>query len=57
MDITSLDNKLVKHISSLHQKKYRDMYKEFIIEGENSIWVVFNSFYFLEIINRKAEKI
>lgn len=37
MEITSLDNKLVKHISSLHQKKYRDMYKEFIIEGENSI--------------------
>ena len=37
MDITSLDNKLVKHICSLHQKKYRDMYKEFIIEGENSI--------------------
>lgn len=37
MDITSLDNKLVKHITSLHQKKYRDMYKEFIIEGENSI--------------------
>lgn len=37
MEITSLDNKLVKHICSLHQKKYRDMYKEFIIEGENSI--------------------
>ena len=37
MDITSLDNKLVKHVCSLHQKKYRDMYKEFIIEGENSI--------------------
>ena len=37
MEITSLDNKLVKHISSLHQKKYRDRYKEFIIVGENSI--------------------
>ena len=37
MDITSLDNKLVKHITSLHQKKYRDSEKEFIIEGMNSI--------------------
>lgn len=37
MDITSLENKLVKHICSLHLKKYRDLYKEFIIEGENSI--------------------
>ena len=37
MDITSLDNKLVKHITSLHQKKYRDSENEFIIEGMNSI--------------------
>ena len=43
MDITSLDNKLVKHISSLHQKKYRDLYQEFIIEGENSIIEALNS--------------
>ncbi len=37
MEITSLDNKLIKKIASLKQKKYRDEYKEFIIEGENSI--------------------
>lgn len=49
MDITSLDNKLVKHICSLHQKKYRDMYKEFIIEGENSIIEALNSNF--EIVN------
>ncbi len=33
MDITSLDNQLVKKITSLHQKKYRDQYNEFFIEG------------------------
>lgn len=49
MDITSLDNKLVKHTCSLHQKKYRDMYKEFIIEGENSIIEALKSNF--EIIN------
>ena len=37
MDITSLDNKLIKKIASLQQKKYRDLYKEFIIEGKNSV--------------------
>lgn len=33
MDITSLDNKLVKKITSLAQKKYRDEFGEFFIEG------------------------
>jgi TrmH family RNA methyltransferase len=43
MDIISLDNKLVKHISSLHLKKYRDTQKEFIIEGINSVKEALNS--------------
>lgn len=43
MDITSLDNKLVKHIASLHLKKYRDIQKEFIVEGINSIREALNS--------------
>lgn len=37
MEITSLENKLIKKIASLKQKKYRDLYKEFLIEGENSV--------------------
>ena len=37
MEITSLENKLIKKIASLKQKKYRDIYKEFIVEGENSV--------------------
>jgi len=37
MDITSLDNKLVKKIKSLSQKKYRDEFGEFFVEGIKSI--------------------
>ena len=31
--ITSKDNSLIKHIKKLKEKKYRDQYKEYIIEG------------------------
>ena len=31
--IKSPSNKLIKHIKSLYNKKYRDIYKEFIVEG------------------------
>ena len=31
--ITSKSNELIKHIKSLHQKKYRDEYKEYFVEG------------------------
>lgn len=37
MDITSLDNKLVKKITSLSQKKYRDEFGEFFVEGIKSV--------------------
>ena len=37
MEITSTDNKLIKHIASLHKKKYRDEYNEYIIEGIKSV--------------------
>ncbi len=37
MVITSLDNKEIKRIYKLKQKKYRDTLKEFIIEGEHLV--------------------
>ena len=37
MIITSLDNKEIKRIYKLKQKKYRDLEKEFIIKGEHLI--------------------
>lgn len=37
MEITSTDNKLIKHIASLHKKKYRDEANEYIIEGIKSV--------------------
>ena len=33
MLITSKDNELIKHIKKLKEKKYREEYKEFIVEG------------------------
>ena len=33
MIITSKDNEYIKHIRKLKEKKYRDMYQEYIIEG------------------------
>ena len=35
--ISSLDNEKIKKITKLNQKKFRDLYKEFIIEGEHLI--------------------
>jgi len=43
MEIISLENKLIKKIASLKQKKYRDLYKEFFVEGENSVIEALNS--------------
>ena len=37
MEITSLENQLVKKITSLHKKKFRDEYELFFIEGMKSI--------------------
>ena len=31
--ISSKDNEFIKHVKKLKDKKYRDMYKEYIIEG------------------------
>ena len=31
--ITSKSNEFIKHVKSLHQKKYRDEYREFFVEG------------------------
>ena len=36
-EITSVNNSQIKRVTSLQNKKYRDAYKEFFIEGEKSI--------------------
>ncbi len=35
--ITSKTNEFIKHVKSLHQKKYRDEYKEFFVEGKKLV--------------------
>lgn len=36
--ITSKTNELIKHIKSLHQKKYRDEYGEYFVEGKKLVY-------------------
>lgn len=36
-DITSKQNQVIKHIIKLHDKKYRNVYNEIIVEGVNTI--------------------
>lgn len=62
MEITSLDNKYVKRVTSLHKKKYRDEYKEFFIEGIKTIeeaikhnQEIKNIFYCPDMINYNLE--
>lgn len=62
MDITSLDNKLVKKITSLSQKKYRDEAGEFFIEGIKTVeeaikhnQEITNILYCPEMIDYKLE--
>ena len=43
MIITSLDNKKVKEVVKLKQKKYRDIENKFIIETLNIIKEAYNS--------------
>lgn len=37
MLITSKDNEFIKHLKKLKEKKYREEYKEFIIEGSKML--------------------
>lgn len=59
-EITSVNNELVKQIVKLHQKKYRDEEKKFLLEGFKVIEEAFNSGIEIEQIfveKKQAEKI
>jgi TrmH family RNA methyltransferase len=57
-DITSLDNSIVKHVYKLKLKKYRNIYKQVLVEGIRVIDTVLNSNWSLEYIfySDKAKK-
>lgn len=50
MVITSVNNDYVKEVNKLHQKKYRDEKKMFIIEGDHLIDEAYKNGYLKEII-------
>lgn len=50
MIITSCDNKKIKDLAKLNNKKYRDLTGEFLVEGEHLVIEAFNSGCLKEII-------
>ena len=50
MVITSVNNDYIKEVNKLHQKKYRDESKIFIVEGDHLISEAYKSGYLKEII-------
>lgn len=47
---TSIDNKYIKRLKKLNTKKYRDEYKEFLIEGEHLVKEAYKKGYLKELI-------
>ena len=50
MVITSVNNDYIKEVNKLHQKKYRDESKTFIVEGDHLIGEAYKRGYLKEII-------
>lgn len=47
---TSSDNKYIKHIKKLNNKKYRDEYNEFLVEGEHLVLEAYKAGILKELI-------
>ena len=56
MIIESVDNKKIKNLRKLHQKKYRDEEKKFLVEGIHLVTEAYNSGNLLEIILLNSEE-
>lgn len=50
LEISSAEHKIVKRLAGLKEKKYRERYGEFLVEGENSVLWALNSPYTVNII-------
>lgn len=55
MLITSLDNEKIKKYTKLKEKKYRDQYNEFIVEGEHLVMEAYRSGLLEEILIEQDE--
>ena len=50
MIFTSTSNERIKNLKKLNQKKYRDLYNKFLIEGEHLVEEAYNQGYLQEVI-------
>ena len=57
MLIESVDNKKIKTLRKLHQKKYRDEEKKFLVEGIHLVNEAYNSGNLLEVILINSEEV
>ena len=55
MLITSLDNDKIKKLIKLKEKKYRDQYNEFIVEGEHLVIEAYRSNLLEEVFIEQDE--
>lgn len=55
MVITSLENEKVKYYSKLQQKKYRDKYQQFVVEGSHLVLEAAKSNILLEVLILEGE--
>ena len=56
MEITSVNNELVKETVKLQQKKYRDKENKFLLEGFKSVEEAFNAGIEIEYVFASDEK-
>ena len=52
---TSVDNPKIKQIKKLSQKKYRDKYDKFMVEGSHLVLEAYKTGYLKELILEKNE--
>ncbi len=57
MIIESVDNKKIKNLRKLKQKKYRDKEKKFLIEGIHLVLEAYKKGYLLEVILEETDEI
>ena len=51
----SMENPKIKQIKKLSQKKYREKYKEFMVEGSHLVLEAYKTGYLKELILEKNE--
>ena len=55
LEITGAEHKIVKRLAGLKEKKYRERYGEFLVEGENSVLWALDSPYSVNTVVKSSD--